>query len=217
MKIDMHIHSIYSPDGRVRVEDILRIARKKGLDGIAITDHNEIKGALKAKKLGIIPVIVGEEVSTLRGHVLAYEIDCLIPRDLSVEETIEEIHDCGGYAVVAHPYRFWSGIGEKEVIKNSNKFDAVEVFNGRCKFSSNRKAKKLALKLNKGFTAGSDAHFNYEIGKAGIIADCEIDELWKRIKKRNVRIFGKSRSEKETIRYVKKSVSEWILRGFKRI
>jgi len=217
MKIDMHVHSIYSPDGRVSVEDVLRIARKKGLGGIAITDHNEMKGALKAKKLGIIPVIVGEEVSTLRGHVLAYEIDCLIPRGLSVEETIEKIHDCGGYAVAAHPYRFWSGIGENEVIKNSKKFDAVEIFNGRCKISSNRKANELALKLNEGFTAGSDAHFDYEIGKAGIIADCEIDELWKCIINREVGIFGKPRSGKETIKYVKKSVSEWIKRGFKRI
>ena len=217
MKIDMHVHSSYSPDGRVDVKDILKIARKKGLGSVAITDHNEIKGALNAKKLGIIPVIVGIEVSTARGHVLAYEIDCMIPRGLSVGETIDKIHDCGGFAVAAHPYRFWSGIGEKEVVKNSDKFDAVEIFNGRCKLSSNKKANKLALKLNKGFTAGSDAHFDYEIGKAGIIADCELDELRSCILKRRVNIFGKPRNTRETIIYVKKSVNEWIARGFKRI
>ena len=217
MKIDMHIHSIYSPDGRVRIEDIVKIARKKGLDAIAITDHNEIKGALKAKKLNIIPVIVGIEISTKRGHVLAYEVDCSIPRDLSVEETIEKIHDCGGFAVAAHPYRFWSGIGKDEVIKNSAIFDAIEIFNGRCKSSSNKKAKKMALTLKKGFTAGSDAHFDYEIGKAGIISDCDLDELWDCISRQKVEIFGKSRKMKETIKYVKKSVSEWIARGFKRI
>ncbi len=217
MKIDMHIHSIYSSDGNVPVEMILKIAKKKGLDAIAITDHNEIRGALKAKKLRIIPVIVGIEVSTSKGHVLGYDIDCQIPRHLSVEETIEKIHDCGGFAVAAHPYRFWSGIGEKEVIKNAEIFDAVEIFNGRCKKSSNKKARKLAERLGKGFTAGSDAHFSYEIGKAGVIVDCEIDDIWDYLCKGKVEVFGKSRSGTETLKYVKKAVSGWITRGFRKI
>ncbi len=217
MKIDMHIHSIYSPDGNVPVKTLLKIAKKIGLDAIAITDHNEIRGALKAKKLRMIPVIVGVEVSTSSGHVLGYDIDCPIPRNLSVEDTIEKIHDCGGFAVAAHPYRFWSGIGEKEVMKNAKIFDAIEVLNGRCKKSSNKKAIQLAEKLHKGFTAGSDAHFPHEIGKAGIIVYCEIDDIWDCLIKRRAEMFGKSRSGIETIKYVKKAVGEWILRGFKKI
>ena len=113
MKIDLHIHSIYSSDGTLEIKEILKLARKIGLDAIAITDHNEIKGALKAKKMNIIPVIRGIEISSKEGHILAYGVDCKIPRDLSVEETIDRIRDCSGIAVAAHPYRYWSGLGEE--------------------------------------------------------------------------------------------------------
>ncbi len=216
MRVDMHTHSIYSPDGKVPIKDMLKIAKKVGLGAIAITDHNEIKGALKAKKLGILEVIRGIEVSTEKGHVLAYGIDYKIPRDLSIKETIEMIHDLGGIAIAAHPYRFWSGIGEDNA-KNHN-FDGIEAFNGRCKESSNKKARKLANMLNKPFTAGSDAHFADEIGKAGIIVEAEKEEdIIEEILKKNIEIFGSSRNLSETVRYVKKAVGEWIQRGFKKI
>ncbi len=216
MRVDMHTHSIYSPDGKVPIKDMLKIAKKVGLGAIAITDHNEIEGALKAKKLGILEVIRGIEVSTEKGHVLAYGIDYKIPRDLSIKETIEMIHDLGGIAIAAHPYRFWSGIGEDNA-KNHN-FDGIEAFNGRCKESSNKKARKLANMLNKPFTAGSDAHFADEIGKAGIIVEAEKEEdIIEEILKKNIEIFGSSRNLSETVRYVKKAVGEWIQRGFKKI
>ncbi len=217
MKVDMHIHTTYSPDGTVDPIDVLKIAKKRGFTAVAITDHNEIKGAIKARKSGIIEVIIGEEVSTNSGHVLAYNIDCHIPRGLSVEETIDNIHDCGGIAVIAHPYRFWSGVGEKEVIRNIEKLDGIEIFNSRCKKSSNAKAKRL-WEENKErgvlYTAGSDAHFNYEIGRAGLIYE---DDVFESIRKGKAKVFGSFRSRKGTLKYVKKAVSEWIGRGFKRI
>jgi len=216
MKVDMHVHSIYSPDGRVPVKDILKYARKIGLGAVAITDHNEIKGALEARKLDIIPVIRGIEISSSEGHILAYGLDCKIPRDLGIQETIEKIHECGGIAVAAHPYRYWSGIGEKNVKRYT--FDAIEIYNGRCKERSNKKSKELSKTLGKPGTAGSDAHFIDEIGKAGIIVDAENeDEILDAILKYRVRVFGRSRNTLETMRYVKKAVSEWIGRGFKRI
>ncbi len=216
MRVDMHMHSIYSADGEVPVKDILKRAKKIGLGAIAITDHNEIKGALEARKLGIIPVIRGIEISSTSGHILAYGVDCKIPRDLSIEETIEKVHDCGGIAVAAHPYRYWSGIGEKNA--RSYKFDAIEAFNGRCKESSNIKARRLVEEINKPFTAGSDAHFIEEIGKAGIIVDGEgEEEIIEEILNGRVGIFGKSRSTAETLKYVRKAVGDWIGRGFKRI
>ncbi len=213
MKLDLHIHTSYSPDGKVDPKDVLKIAKKLGIDAIAITDHNEIKGALKARSYGILPVIIGEEVSTLSGHVLAYNIECLIPRGLTVEETIEKIQECSGIAVIAHPYRYWSGVGEKETIKNIRHVDGIEIFNGRCKERSNKKAKTLAEKYNKFGTGGSDAHFPEHIGKAGVVTDCyDIPECLK-----NAKTFGSSRTSLETIAYVKKAVGEWIKRGFKRI
>ncbi len=218
MKADMHIHSIYSPDGRMEIRHILKLARKKGLGAIAITDHNEIKGALFAEKLKIMPVIKGIEISTASGHVLAYGVEELIPRGLSIEETIEKIKDLGGIAVAAHPYRFWSGIGEENVTKNSAKFDAIEVFNGRCSPRSNSRARELATKLRKPLTAGSDAHFPDELGKAGIIVHADSpEEILEAVLKGDIDIFGQSRSKVETARYVIKAVTEWIGRGFKKI
>jgi len=216
MKVDMHVHSIYSADGEVPVKDILKRAKKIGLGALAITDHNEIKGAMEAKKLGILPVIRGIEVSSAEGHILAYGLDCKIPRDMGIEETIEKIHECGGIAVAAHPYRYWSGIGERYARRYN--FDAIEVFNGRCKNSSNEKARRLAENLNRPTTAGSDAHFIEEIGKAGIIVEAEDEEdVLEEILKGDVKIFGRSRNLGETIKYVKKAVSEWMGRGFKKI
>ncbi len=216
MKVDMHTHSIYSPDGKVPVKEMLKIARRKGLGAIAITDHNEIKGALEARKLGVVEIIRGIEISTQDGHVLAYGLDCRIPRDMGIEETVERIHECGGIAVAAHPYRFWSGIGEGNARKFN--FDALEAFNGRCKEKSNVRARNLVGELAKPFTAGSDAHFPDEIGKAGIIVDAEKEEdVIEEILKKRVEIFGNPRNMAETIKYVRKAVSEWIGRGFKRI
>ncbi len=216
MKVDMHIHSIYSSDGTLEVKEILKIARKRGLGAIAITDHNEIRGSIEARKLNILPVIRGIEISSKEGHILAYGVSCLIPRDLDIEETIERIRDCGGIAVAAHPYRYWSGIGEENARKFN--FDAIEAFNGRCKKKSNEKAEKLCETLAKPFTAGSDAHFADEIGKAGIVVEGETeDDIIQSIMRRNVHIFGTSRSGTATLRYVVKAVSGWIQRGFRKI
>jgi len=216
MKIDMHIHTAYSPDGMVAPVDVLKIAKKLGLSAVAITDHNEIKGALKAKNAKIINVIVGEEVSTSGGHVLAYNIQSLIPRGLSVGETIDMIHDEGGIAVIAHPYRFWSGVGEKETLNNIDKVDGIEIFNARSKKKDNEKARALWSKnAQKLFTAGSDAHFSDELGRAGLIYEC--DDVFDCIRNNTARVFGESRTSKGTARYVKKAVSEWVRRGFKKI
>ncbi|NPA74620.1 MAG: PHP domain-containing protein [Euryarchaeota archaeon] len=217
MKIDMHIHTSYSPDGKVQPKEVLKYARKIGLDAVAITDHNEIKGALKAKRADIIPVIPGIEVSTSAGHVLAYGVDCVIPRGLSVLETIEKIHDCGGIAVIAHPYRFWSGVGEEEVLKVRDAVDAIEVLNARCKKKSNIKAQKLAERLDKPGTAGSDAHVLEGIGKAYLELNCDVSEFLDCVLKAPRTVHGSGRSAWDTVKYVEKAISEWIGRGFKKI
>ena len=218
MKVDLHIHTIYSPDGTVPVKKLLKIAKKRGLGAIAITDHNEIKGAIKAEKLGIIRVIKGIEVSTAAGHVLGYGVDCMIPRGLSVEETAEKIHDCGGIAIIAHPYRFWSGVGERVVRRSANYVDGIEIFNSRCTKRNNIKAKNLWNQIGGIGTAGSDAHFEDEIGRAGIIVQCDDEkDLIDCIKNDNIEVFGTSRTTLGTIRYVRKAVYEWAKRGFRKI
>ncbi|MCK4455614.1 MAG: PHP domain-containing protein, partial [Thermoplasmata archaeon] len=99
MKMDLHIHSAFSSDGSEKPKDIVTYARKMGLDGIAILDHNEIRGSLRAyemcKGFDDFLVVRGVEVSTEAGHIVAYGVDELIPTRLTIEETAEKIRDLG--------------------------------------------------------------------------------------------------------------------------
>ncbi|MBQ7621953.1 MAG: PHP domain-containing protein, partial [Candidatus Methanomethylophilaceae archaeon] len=112
MKADLHVHSLFSPDSRAQLEDIIAVAKDRGIGCIAITDHNEFKAFELLKDRKDIIVIPGEEVSSSVGHIIALGIDRQIPPRLSIEETVDLIHEAGGYAYAAHPYRMWSGLGE---------------------------------------------------------------------------------------------------------
>ena len=167
MKLDIHIHSSYS-DGVNTPQEIISYAKSIGLDGLAITDHDEVEGSLIALEYDSrdFKVIPGLEVSSLDGHILALGVTELIKRDLSAEKTIEEIHELGGIAIAAHPYdRFRLGVGD--LIYSLN-FDAVEVFNGRA-LSSSRNMRKIAEDIKLPITGGSDAHCMDEVGGVCII------------------------------------------------
>ena len=216
MRADLHVHSSYSNDGQSTVEEIMGSAKKKGLGCIAICDHNVFKAYEAASKYDII-VIPAEEVSSAEGHILAYGIDREIERGKEVLETIDLIHDAGGIAVAAHPYRWWSGLGEKNVVAE---FDAVEIFNARSTKGSNNKAKKLAGRMNKPFTGGSDAHHASCVGDAYTeFSDSAAnwEDVIKEILSGNVTVGGKHRTRTDTLRYGYKSITEWIGRGFKKM
>ncbi|HUM44554.1 MAG TPA: PHP domain-containing protein [Fervidobacterium sp.] len=159
--IDLHIHSKYSFDSLLSPRTILKVAKKKGLTGIAVTDHNTIRGGLEVRKINKdrdFTVIVGSEIQTDIGDIIGLCVNEEIKSRISIE-VIEEIKDQGGYVVLPHPFR-----GHKlnqYIIELS---DAVEVFNGRSTAEENFKALELAKRYNKPFTAGSDAHFAAEIG-----------------------------------------------------
>ncbi|HQE50405.1 MAG TPA: PHP domain-containing protein, partial [Fervidobacterium sp.] len=154
--IDLHIHSKYSFDSLLSPRTILKVAKKKGLTGIAVTDHNTIRGGLEVRKINKdrdFTVIVGSEIQTDIGDIIGLCVNEEIKSRISIE-VIEEIKDQGGYVVLPHPFR-----GHKlnqYIIELS---DAVEVFNGRSTAEENFKALELAKRYNKPFTAGSDAHF----------------------------------------------------------
>lgn len=136
-RADLHIHTVAS-DGVGTVKQVLAAADGK-LDVIAITDHNEISGALetvkRAKKFDI-QVIVGEEISTLSGHVLGLYLSEKIERGLEVEDTIRQIHKQGGLAIVPHPFPHYRGLGVETVndlLANQDSLvhpDGVETRNG---------------------------------------------------------------------------------------
>src|SRR5207249_11639463 len=115
MPFDLHNHPRYSPGSRVPPADLVRLAQKLRLGGIAITDHNSVGGIEQAEAAAgpnflVLPAI---EISTNAGHVLAYGVREAIPRNLSVADTVERIVALGGVPVAAHPYRCGSGLGER--------------------------------------------------------------------------------------------------------
>ena len=165
-KYDLHLHTNYSKCSTNDPAKLLMRAKKKGLDGIAITDHNEIRGAQKVAELNDDPdfeVVIGEEVMTDKGEILVYYVKERI-KPGKYEDVIREVRRQGAVCSVAHP--FTSG-GRKKASKDFGKKlpDAIEGFNGRLAFGmANRKARAFAKKLGIPTTGGSDGHFLFEIG-----------------------------------------------------
>lgn len=164
MRFDLHIHSNYSHDSDLAVDDILKQAVKKGLDGIAICDHNTLAGSHlaleRAKELDVpLVVIPGMEVSTKKGHLLVLGIREEIPPDLSLQETIRMSRQKGAVVIAAHPFKVRS-VGDVDGLD----LDAIETFNSRCIFGENRKAREMAQSLGKPEVGGSDSHLLATIG-----------------------------------------------------
>ena len=174
---DLHIHTHHS-DGQDSPSEVLGWAERIGLDVIAITDHDAIDGAVIASELarqkaGGPQVIVGEEVSSRDGHILALFISELVPPDMTAEQTVAAIHEQGGVAIAAHPY--WRttsfdhagrlyGLGDRIAELD---FDAVEVINGGftpSMIGANRRAGWVAEALGRTPVGGSDAHVKHALG-----------------------------------------------------
>lgn len=170
MRFDLHLHTFRSRDSLASYEAIIAAVQRCGLDGIAVTDHNTIRGALELAELAPFPVIIGEEVRTDAGEVIGYFLSEEIPRGLSLDATIHRIRAQGGVITVPHPVdrvRRSSAIGQAALEHIVEQVDAIEILNARCTFAAdNLLAASLAAKHHKLCTAGSDAHAAYEIGGA---------------------------------------------------
>jgi len=172
-KADLHIHTVYS-DGSSTVEEVLRKAVLLGLDTIAITDHNEIEGALKARETAerwglAVDVIVGEEITTSDGHVVGLFLKDRVRPLLTAEATVDEIHRQGGLAVAVHPFSVWLKIfkcGGGGLLAERLQFDAIETVNGSpTEGFSNAYTQKRNAKLKLAEVGGSDAHTPEAIGQ----------------------------------------------------
>jgi len=171
IKLDLHIHSKYSYDSISDPKIIVKVAKMRGLSGIAITDHNTIKGGLEAKKYSDenLIVIVGSEITTKEGEVIGLFLEKEIPANLNIIETIEKIHKQNGLAILPHPF----DTHRKHAVQNIDKkilnvIDGIEVLNARSKAGINANAQKFANENKLKITAGSDAHTLLEIGSAGM-------------------------------------------------
>ncbi len=200
-RYDLHIHSWFSSDCKSNPKDILKIAKKNGLSGIAITDHNSTKFHHENFKIDGLLIIPGVEISTKKGHIIGLGIKETIKKRLSPEETVEKIIEMGGLATIPHPFDFTrKGIGK--VIYDLKEI-AVETVNGSCPIKSfNMKAKQMALENNLPETGGSDAHRLKDIGMAYTSCTEELvttDDLLEAIRKRKTTGEGTNLTIREKI------------------
>ncbi len=168
--VDLHMHTDHSHDCATPVEVLLATAREQGLGAIAVTDHNEISGALQARAQAPgagVQVIVGEEVKTAsEGEVIGLFIKEKIPRGMSLPETIAAIRAQGGIVYVPHPFDRMHAVPDYEhLVPVIADVDAIEVFNPRVAINAfNDEAERFAAKYRIPAGAGSDSHVAQGLG-----------------------------------------------------
>lgn len=169
MRIDLHCHSRYSGDSLTTYDVLLRQMDRRGLDMVAITDHNTLAGALDFCARAPDRFLVGEEIETARGELLALFLEEEVPRGLSIEETIARVRAQGGLVGVSHPLDRLrtEAVGRETLEEIHQELDFVEVFNARMTFAAdNRQAGELAARWGLPGSAGSDGHAPFEVGSA---------------------------------------------------
>jgi hypothetical protein len=191
LKIDLHVHSYYSADSLITPEELVFYAKKRELDGVAVTDHERLDGALKIAKEADFLIVPGMEVAAAEGHIVGLGLQEPVPSHLGVDETLDRIHRSGGIAVACHPTGFLKGgLGSRV----SSGLDAVEVINSSAiPFGySVKRNERIASALGKPRVAGSDAHYGPEIGLAYTLVNAEssVEEVVKAISKGLCQPFG---------------------------
>jgi len=194
ISVDLHVHTCASVDCGTPVEDVARACIEAGIDCVAITDHNEIDGALALRDLGKVRVIVGEEVRTTHGELQGLFLSAHIPGGLSPVETIDRIKGQGGLVCMPHPFIRTPYSSRKNLGHSNNgvfvpspklaginglltedvlsRLDMMETINSRTPLKWNWAAcRKLASLCGLPQTAGSDAHTVREVGRARMQMD----------------------------------------------
>ncbi|MEM3579990.1 MAG: PHP domain-containing protein [Candidatus Bathyarchaeia archaeon] len=189
--VDLHIHTIFSPDASIHPKTIVeQLFAHPHIKAAAITDHNTVRGYYKvlelAKAYPDILIIPGVEVSTVGGDLILLGVAEVPPQPWTVENVIDFAHERGGLVVAAHPYRAF-GLGDSA---KNYAIDAVEVLNGGCSRQLNMLAEELAKAMALPSVAGSDAHRVDELWTVynEIQASTDLDEILRAIKRGLVRV-----------------------------
>jgi len=222
IKLDLHIHSQYSEDAIGSPKDIIKSLKKRGLQGMAITDHNTVEGGLKAVKIAPKDFIVipGIEISTADGHMLALNVEKNIAGNLSIQETVEKILEQDGTPIVPHLLRDMSGIKREKLKTIHQKINAIEVFNACSMPKTNLKIAKIAKEFNLGGTGGSDSHDPAYTGYAYTVVDTtdmNADAVLSEINKKKTWGEGITMPLEYRRDRMLKSIRQFFQRGFKRI
>lgn len=173
LRVEFHCHTVYSKDSLTTPQKLVETCRRKGIDRVVVTDHNQIEGAMRAKEIDPERVIVGEEIMTTRGELLAAYVTRRVPKHLEPRAAIEMLREQGAFISVSHPFDTRRSGAWKlaDLAEITPLVDAVEVFNSRClEPGPNQKALAYASVNGLCGTAGSDAHVVSELGTASLIA-----------------------------------------------
>jgi predicted metal-dependent phosphoesterase TrpH len=171
LRLDLHVHTCYSEDCWVPLEQIAAAVANLPIDAIAVMDHNEIDGAIRLAEMAPFPVIVGEEIASQAGEIAGLFLRELISPGLSMEDTIGLIREQGGLVYAPHPLArdVPKALGRENLLAILDQVDIIEGFNARILHrDDNLAAQAVALKRGIPLGAGSDAHFVREIGTAGV-------------------------------------------------
>lgn len=174
IRVEFHCHTAYSKDSLTSARQLLTACRARGIDRVVITDHNTIAGARTAHLLDPDRVIVGEEIMTTRGELLAAYVAAEVPPGLAPLEAIGRLRAQGAFISVSHPFDHLRAGGweETDLLEIAGLVDAIEVFNSRCMSPAfNRLAKEFASRHNLSGTVGSDAHTTFELGRSTLLME----------------------------------------------
>ncbi len=192
MKADLHCHSQYSYDSIAKIEEIIKEAETKGLDAVAITDHDNARAWKEIKKTDF-PIILGEEIKTNKGDVLGLFLKQEINgRQKNPRWVMEEIKKQEGIVIIPHPFHFLEGF-QDNLENYLDLIDGLEVLNGRLPFSFfDKKAYNFAQKHNLAMIGGTDAHCSKAIGDVYTESEAKtLEELKQTIKDKKTKARGK--------------------------
>ena len=169
LRVELHAHTSASPDCRLKPHRLVEVLAERGIDALAVTDHNTMDGAFALAELQAIPLILGEEIKSTEGDIIGLFLRQPIERDLSPAETVRAIKEQGGLVLVPHPFDSLrrSALGQPAIESILADIDVLEVFNGRTiRDRDNATAGAFARDHGLAASVGSDSHLVVEVGRS---------------------------------------------------
>jgi predicted metal-dependent phosphoesterase TrpH len=167
MKADLHAHTHFSYDAVTSVKTFVKRYERAGIDCVAVSDHNNIDGALAVQSDAGFRVIISEEIRSTEGEIIGLFLRETVRAGLTPEDTVRAIREQSGLVLIPHPFIGFSALRTPALMRILPQVDVIEVFNAKTAFLDRaQKARRLAEEQHKPMSAASDAHTPWEIGLA---------------------------------------------------